>query len=301
MKSTLAATLFRLLALTLLSATAHSQTWATLDLVDEFGDATGDVAAVSEYATGNMTFPYNQIRARLMVRCDDVWIRFSDTPNLTSRTLRIKVDDAPIYRRAVQQSHGSADLDFSDNLRVIESLMQGGRIRIVFDWYQQRTSLFEWRLSGSSDVIIQSCGGYDPVEKGKQDEIKKAADDDLQLLSEIKRLIEQYNKPTQTISKKTLRYQLEYRIKALHTVPEGIRSFRDSEIGVLSDESKDRIERIEDIHKSLINMEGSPLADSLYAKPITELREEIKALADGIMQSGDILPTYVVEMLNEYR
>lgn len=294
-------TLFAFLALILVSASARSQTWKTLDLVDEFGDATGEVAAVSEYANGNMTFPYNQIRARLMVRCDDVWIRFSDSPNLASGTLRVKLDDGPRYRRTVRKSPGSTDLDFSDNLDVIEDLMQGTRIRIVFDWYQQRTSLFEWKLSGSSDAIIRSCGGYDPVERAQEDKIKKAAADDMELLSEIRPLIEDFHDSTPGVSKKTKRYRLAYRIRALHTLPEDIRRFRDSEIGVLSDESKDGIERIEEIQQALTNMESSPLAGSIYAKPILELREEAKALADGIMKSGDIVPTYLIEMLNEYR
>ena len=293
-------TLFALLAFTLLSASANSQTWTILDLVDEFGDPTGDRAAVSGYVKGNMSFPYQDIRARLMVKCDDVWIRLSDTPNLTSSSSRVKIDEEQSYRSSFQQSSGSTDLDFNHNLRVIESLMQGSRVRIALDWYQQGSSVFEWNLSGSSNSINQSCGGYDPIAKASADEIKKQAQDDLKLLSEIKPMIEDYNgQESESTQKRTLRYGLEWRIRALHTLPDDVRRFRDLEIGVLSDESKDRMERLEKLQKSLANMQSSPLAESMYAQPIRELKKEAQTLADQVLQSGDIIPKHVRELLNK--
>lgn len=60
------------------------------------------------------------------------------------------------------------------------------------------------------------------------------------------------------------------------------------------------MERLEEIQKSLANMQNSPLADSMYAGPISEMRKEAQTLADGILQSGDIIPMYLREVLNEF-
>ena len=289
------------LGASMVAKSGYSQTWTTIDLVDEFGDKTGTTAAISQQAGADMAFPYGGITARLMVQCDDVWIRFSDTPNLTSNVSRIKVDDAQSYRMGFHHSLGSADLDFNDNLRVIADLMNGGRIRVALDWYQQARSVFGWSLTGSSHAITQSCGGYDPVEWARQETAKRAVEDDLKLLSEIAPMIEDYKGQEEwTMRKRMLRYGLERRIRALNEIPDDIRRFRDSEIGVLSDASKDRVDRIEEIQKSLTNMRASPLATSVYAKPIQELEQEARTLVNEIQTSGDIVPNYLISLLNNF-
>lgn len=141
--------------------------WDTINLIDEFGEKTG-VGAVSKpvRSSRGMSFPYSDVEARIMVNCNDAWIRFSKAPNVpgagikdgyNSIGLSSRVDGKNVGRMYAHQQWGSEDLDFVDNSRVVAALSSGGTFAIAFPWYGQGTVAFSWALNGSSAAIKASC------------------------------------------------------------------------------------------------------------------------------------------------
>ena len=141
--------------------------WRMINFVDEFGDVTGRGAiSVEVESIRPLDFPYNDVTAQVMVNCDRVWIRFSDTPNLTGgdiesgytvHSLAVRIDGNNVGRWRVTQDWGSDDVAFVNDAQTISALSSASTVAIAFPWYGGRSAAFEWDLEGSSDRIRESC------------------------------------------------------------------------------------------------------------------------------------------------
>ena len=141
--------------------------WRTINFVDEFGDVTGR-GAVSAAVTSirPMSFPYNDTTGTIMVNCDDVWIRFSDSPNLVGGATRtgydihgfsVRLDGDDIGRWTARQAWGGNDLTLLNDAEAIAALSSGSTFAIALPWYGESSVAFSWSLNGSSGMIQESC------------------------------------------------------------------------------------------------------------------------------------------------
>ena len=160
--------------------------WRTMDLTDAFGNSSA-YAAQSSAATAvfAMRPPYDRVQAWLMVECDEAWIRFFQTPNLTggillggrlaSHRVDVLFDGEPVLpppdpiidsfrwdHWSLQMNVGERDLNFdhldgTDNRRVIELIHSSTTMGIAVNWYQEGKVAFLWSLDGASEAIQWSC------------------------------------------------------------------------------------------------------------------------------------------------
>ena len=141
--------------------------WGRINFVDEFGDVTGQ-GAVSAWvgSVRPMSFPYSDVKARIVVDCYDAWIRFSKAPNLTGGSIRsgytrhslaVRVDGKAAGRRSATQAWGSEDIRFTPDWDAISVLSSGDSFAVAVPWYGQGSVAFVWSLRGSSTAIRGSC------------------------------------------------------------------------------------------------------------------------------------------------
>lgn len=143
------------------------RSWTTLWLTDEFGDRSAK-AAVSErdLSLRPMQYPYEDMRARIMVACNRVWIRFDGPPNINAtdyysggerHRIRVKFDSDEARHVSASQGWQSKDVNISNDAEVIRGLAAAEEVAIAFNWFGQGWVAFQWALDGSSDAIRESC------------------------------------------------------------------------------------------------------------------------------------------------
>ena len=145
-------------------------TWSTINLTDEFGDVVSR-AAVSQWVSPlqKMQFPYGDVQGRIFVRCNDVWFRFNEQPNLTNTepqsggystlSVRWRADGDRNGRWSAVQSWGGKDINVSrgSNSDAIAVISGASELSIVLPWYGSGNVVFQWDLAGSTSNIKASC------------------------------------------------------------------------------------------------------------------------------------------------
>ena len=123
-------------------------------------------------ATQQMSFPYDDVSAHLVVGCEDnykwVYASFSESPNLqmtatkngydTFRT-RVKFNQQVEWTNMLQE-WGSKQLYFSDEHYIISRLKQADTLLLELDWYGEGRTYFRFSCNGSSvaiDDVLNSC------------------------------------------------------------------------------------------------------------------------------------------------
>ena len=142
--------------------------WSTVRFVDAFGEVTG-TGAVSE-SVGSvrpMGFPYHNTRVQLIVNCDDAWVRFSESPNITGGSFApdgdqlfnviARVDGQSAGQWQMFGSTGEKDLHFMDDSQAIAAMSRGSTFGLAFEWYSEGMVAFTWSLKGSTKMIRSSC------------------------------------------------------------------------------------------------------------------------------------------------
>lgn len=159
------------IGLTVLIPTKAIAQWRMVDFVNEFGDVTGRGAVSATVSSIRpMSFPYHDTKATIYVDCSQVWIRFTDVPNLTDGT---NVDGETVYSVVVRsydsdivrdnnsffvsQDDGDKDLRFIRNQLMLSWISDRSNIAISFPWHGQGRVAFRWSLNGSSKMIKDSC------------------------------------------------------------------------------------------------------------------------------------------------
>ena len=147
-------------------------TWSTINLTDEFGDVVSR-AAVSKWVSPlqKMQFPYGDVQGRIFVRCNDVWFRFNQDPNLTNiepqaggysrLSVRWRADGDRNGRWSAVQQWGGKDIDVAGgnrgNSEAISVISGASELSIVLPWYGSGNVVFQWDLAGSTSAIKASC------------------------------------------------------------------------------------------------------------------------------------------------
>lgn len=141
--------------------------WGGISFVDEFGDVSGRGAASAWVGPVRpMSFPYGDVKARIVVDCYDAWVRFSKAPNLTGGNIRngytryslaVRVDGKAAGRRGATQAWGSEDIRFTPDWDAISALSSGDSFAVAVPWYGQGSVAFVWSLHGSSAAIRDGC------------------------------------------------------------------------------------------------------------------------------------------------
>ena len=113
-----------------------------------------------------MSFPYGDVKARIVVDWYDAWGRFSKAPNLTSGSIRngyrrhslaVRVDGKAARGRGATQAWASEDIRFTPDWDAISALSSGDAVAVAVRWYDQGSVAFVWSLRGSSAAIRDSC------------------------------------------------------------------------------------------------------------------------------------------------
>ena len=139
--------------------------WSTTRFVDDWGEYSGTGARSQEKPPASpMGFPYHDVMATLFVSCRSAWIRFTDSPNLTSDDiengydvyrLRVRLDGRDDRWRATQR-WGSTDLNLPSSAR--SAWAAAKRFEVLLPWYGEGSVRFAWDLTGSADAIAKTCG-----------------------------------------------------------------------------------------------------------------------------------------------
>ncbi len=140
--------------------------WTVINLVDEFG-AVVDRAAISPPVASvrPMQFPYNGTTARIYVACDEAWLRFSASPNLTGGEIEdgyniytptFRVDGID-HQWQVVQSWGGDDLYFVNQGPPLAALLSASTFAVSLSWYGEGAVAFLWKLVGVSNAVGNSC------------------------------------------------------------------------------------------------------------------------------------------------
>lgn len=158
------------IALLLVPSKSTAQ-WHMIDLVDEWGDVTGERAAASTWVKPTrpnpMPFPYHNLKARIMVDCDFWFIESSENLNLIdgdTRNTKLPIFSVPI--RVDGKNDGRWKMALSQDARTllprsqawaIRRFKEGSSFAIALKWYQLGSVVLKWSLSGSSKMIQNSC------------------------------------------------------------------------------------------------------------------------------------------------
>ncbi|MYB18276.1 MAG: hypothetical protein F4Y16_04685 [Holophagales bacterium] len=116
-----------------------------------------------------MSFPYGDVRARLMVQdCRHVWIRFTESPNLVggdigdgyeTHMLAARWNDGEPFIVRVRQQWSDKDLIFSDGGIDVASIAGNQTLAVLLDWYDQGRVMWRFPLDGSSAALAEAgCG-----------------------------------------------------------------------------------------------------------------------------------------------
>jgi len=115
-----------------------------------------------------MSFPYQDVVARIIVDCDHASIRFDDRPNLVggdffgsegwqSYRILVRFDGKTAEHWSVRQAPGGSDLNFVDSAKIIEQFAAASEVAVALEWYGEGAVAFRWSLEGSSRAIKASC------------------------------------------------------------------------------------------------------------------------------------------------
>ena len=139
--------------------------WQRTYFTNEWGERSGEGTKSEEVRpVERMEFPYHGVKATLFASCQNAWIRFSDSPNLTGGDirdgyeeyrLRVRIDGRDLTWRATQD-WGSKDLDLPSSVR--NAWANGTTFEVVTPWFEQGAVRFSWSLVGYSDAYAEACG-----------------------------------------------------------------------------------------------------------------------------------------------
>lgn len=147
---------------------AQSGEWRTITYKDEWGEPAGKGAMSSWVAPDRrMSFPYGSVRARLMVEdCRDVFIRFTEAPNLvggdvrdgySAHTLRARWNDGTTFTVKADQKWGGKDLSFARGGVTVSRIKNNDTLAVALDWYREGSVVWRFPLDGASEAL-QNAG-----------------------------------------------------------------------------------------------------------------------------------------------
>lgn len=138
--------------------------WSTISFVDDWGERSGTGASSQQEGPAErMGFPYQDVRAKLMVSCRSAWIRFTSAPNLTGGDIRSGHDayslqirlDGKTSRWQATQEWGATDISLPVSAR--RAWASANRFEVLLPWYGEGNVLFSWDLDGFSTAIAETC------------------------------------------------------------------------------------------------------------------------------------------------
>ena len=106
--------------------------------------------------------------ARIMIACKEVWIRFTQPPDIKNPQEIRPMFDWSIHPpiTAGLSSKYRNDLHFLDDRKIIDGLASAMEFNLLLDWngppYQAR---YHWSLTGSAKAIRKSCEMFEDLER----------------------------------------------------------------------------------------------------------------------------------------
>ena len=165
--------------------------WRTLTFADDFGESAGVGAASGEFIPDTrMGFPYHNVRGRLMTNCQEIWVRFNESPNITGGDTKdgydtfhlvAKLGEERLNLSAIQtwqdkdvklgatrkrtSEAGEEGTIFWSVTPTAENLLNRMKetdemhsFRIVFPWYGEGRVTFTFPLLSFRKTLQEACG-----------------------------------------------------------------------------------------------------------------------------------------------
>lgn len=140
-----------------------------IDVNEISGKRTHLTSSPSVKPIRKMTFPYENITAKLVVSChkreESAYIEFSDAPNFANKNIR---SGYVILRTNIKWDSKVEDVEFTQHAGrkkiyfyrdevdgVIKKLTESKKVMIKFQWYRQEPTFFDFNLDGASESIKQ--------------------------------------------------------------------------------------------------------------------------------------------------
>lgn len=135
--------------------------WAVVNLLDEFGEPAGRVARSRwEKSIQPLGFPFQDLRAVVLVACDEPWFRFDpafldEGFGLDAVEIRARMDGVDIDTWYGDKGGSTAQGDDVTIRRTyhraaLEALKTGSRFAIGIELAGDAAAAFEWSLDGAA-------------------------------------------------------------------------------------------------------------------------------------------------------
>ena len=147
--------------------------WKTVDFINEFDEIEVGATSESVKSTVPIESSSDEIRTRVFVNCDRVWLRFSELPKMSwgdaenrryvLYNILVRFDEESSKRMVLRQNESenkNLSFDFTDRTNVIDflkSLSSNISITISIPWEGSRNGVFKWSLGGADKAILTSC------------------------------------------------------------------------------------------------------------------------------------------------